>query len=195
MISIESAALWQLVRTTHGLEDAPPPSALVRLQKGWSHGTCFFALSAGTGWRGVFAEHRPWTAILELYDPARVKNTACCKPTIRSWFPAAIVEDMVACAGLDLLMRVAHTVAELGFDGAPDLMLYRRSPPSIWLVEVKSSSDSVRDNQRRMIKRLSAIPGVSCSICCPQNAVKRMASAMAHVAHDGEESASSPSTP
>ena len=84
--------------------------------------------------------------------------------------------------------RIASAVADLGFDGAPDLVLYRAEPPLVWFVEVKSANDRLRDSQKLMLKALSAIAGVRCQVCCPSSALKRMASALAEKDSSEEES-------
>ena len=55
------------------------------------------------------------------------------------------LEDLKACIGAETVMQVAATVADLGFDGAPDLVLYR--PGTLWFVEVKSATDNLREAQ------------------------------------------------
>ena len=61
---------------------------------------------------------------------------------------------LAACVGKELSSQVAATVAEHGYDGAPDLVLYRREPATLWFVEVKSATDSLRENQVKMMKQL-----------------------------------------
>ena len=174
VVSVETAALYQLVQTPGEAEDVPP-EWLSRLQSQWTSGMCVFMHHAKTGWRGCFAEHRLWSAIL-LSGNGAIK-TPYCKPTVRAWLPDAILADLKACVGAELVMTVAATVADMGFDGAPDLVLYHHG--KLWFVEVKSATDNIRESQVQMMKKLSRIKGVDCQVCCPAPARKRMASAMA----------------
>ena len=57
---------------------------------------------------------------------------------------------MKRCLGDDLLKEAAHCIADAGFDGAPDLVLYRRNPPHLWFVEVKSANDRLRSPNDRL---------------------------------------------
>tara|TARA_Y100000748_G_scaffold296528_1_gene289458 strand:+ start:990 stop:1232 length:243 start_codon:yes stop_codon:yes gene_type:complete len=65
-------------------------------------------------------------------------------------------------------------VAEMGFDGALDLVLYHND--TIWFVEVKSATDKLKPHQLRMMQELSKFQNVTCQICCPKSALKRFAS-------------------
>ena len=170
-ISTEATALVQLISTPG--EPQATPHALKCLHATWTSGQCLFLFNPATGWRGTFAEHRLWSALL-LSDGQSIK-TPYCKPVVRAWHPLPILEDLKACLG-ETVEKVASKIAEIGFDGAPDLVLYR--PDALWFVEVKSATDRLRENQVEMIRQLSRIPSVKCSICCPASARKRMAEAM-----------------
>ena len=178
IVSVETVALLQLVKTQGAADVAP--EWLAPLQQSWTSGQCLFVFCAATGWRGCFAEHRLWSAIMLRESSETMLKTPYAKPVVRSWMSPLILDDLAACVGKTLSLQVAATVAEHGYDGAPDLVLYRREPATLWFVEVKSASDSLRENQVKMMKQLSRIAGVHCSVCCPGSALKRMASAMAH---------------
>ena len=173
VVSVETAALYELVQTPGAKEDVP--AWLSQMQSEWTNGMCAFMFNAQTGWRGCFAEHRLWSAILLSADGAI--KTPYCKPTVRAWWPRPILEDLKACIGAEVVMKAAATVAELGFDGSPDLVLYR--PGTLWFVEVKSATDNMREAQVQMMKKLARIEGVQCQVCCPASARKRMAAVMA----------------
>lgn len=173
VVSVETMALLQLIQSPGAPESVP--DWLRQLQATWTSGMALFAFHPQTGWRATFAEHRLWSAIL-LRDGGVIK-TPYCKPTVRGWYAPVILDDLTACVGASLMSHVAATVAHHGFDGAPDLVLYR--PSTLWLVEVKSTNDALRDSQVEMLKHLSRI--VSCQICCPPSARKRMADAMSHL--------------
>ena len=178
VVSVEAVALLQLVQTTPGAADVAP-EWLAPLQQSWASGQCFFVFCAATGWRGCFAEHRLWSAVTLRESSGTILKTPYAKPVVRSWMAPLILDDLAACVGKALSSQVAATVAEHGYDGAPDLVLYRREPATLWFVEVKSATDSLRENQVNMMKQLSKIAGVHCSVCCPGSALKRMASAIA----------------
>ena len=184
VVSVETAAVLQLVQTTPGAADVAP-EWLAPLEQSWASGLCFFVFCAQTGWRGCFAEHRLWSAVVLRETSGTTLKTPYAKPVVRSWVAPPILDDLAACVGQALVTQVATAVAELGFDGAPDLVLYRREPPTLWFVEVKSATDSLREAQVQMMKQLSRIKGVRCSVCCPASALKRMASAMAQ--HDSSD--------
>ena len=178
VVSVEAVTLLQLVQTTAGAADVAP-EWLAPLQQSWASGQCFFLFCAATGWRGCFAEHRLWSAVTLRESSGAILKTPYAKPIVRSWMAPFILDDLAACVGKALCSQVAATVADQGYDGAPDLVLYRREPATVWLVEVKSATDSLRENQVKMMKQLSKIAGVHCSVCCPSSALKRMASAIA----------------
>jgi len=176
VVSVEAVALLQLTRTTPGTADGA--EWLTALQGSWVSGQCLVVVCADTGWRGCFAEHRLWSAVVLREAHGGMLKTPYARPTVRAWMAPVLLDDLAACVGRELVARVAATVAEQGYDGAPDLVLYRRDPPTLWFVEVKSATDSLRDNQVAMMRRLARLPGVRCSVCCPASARKRLASAM-----------------
>lgn len=171
-MSVEAAALYQLVQSP-STDDQPPVSAPIWIQdleQSWTHQMSLFMFNSQTGWRGCFAEHRLWSSL--LLENTDIK-TPYAKPTIRSWFPIQILNDFRDCVGEDLALEVASKVAEMGFDGAPDLVLYCHD--IIWFVEVKSATDKLKPHQLRMMQELSKIRKVTCQICCPKSALKRLA--------------------
>ena len=172
VVSVEAIALEQLVRTPG--ESDPIPEWLPHLACTWTAGQCLFMWGTETGWRGCFSEHRMWSSFL-LTKNAHVK-TPYPKPTVRGWFPQCILDDLTACVGEEVVLEVALTISRLGFDGSPDLVLYRKG--CLWLVEVKSDTDRLRETQAEMLSQLSAIEKVKCSICCPAAARKRMLATM-----------------
>ena len=178
VVSVEAAALFQFVSSTVGAAAAVPPS-LTHLASTWASGQCLFVFDAANGWRGAFSEHRMWSSVLLRKE--RSIKTPYPAPTVRGWFPAAILDDLVHCVGAAAVERVAATVAACGFDGAPDLVLWNANG-ALTLVEVKTGSDRLHDAQARMLAQLSRLEGVSCHVCCPAAARKRMAAAM--TAHD-----------
>ena len=143
VMSVEAAALYQLMSSPG--EPEAIPDWLTQLQASWTSGQCLFMFNPETGWRGCSAEHKLRSAVL-LADAKPIK-TPYCKPHVRAWFPPAILDDMKMCVGAELVSQVASTIASLGFDGAPDLVLYRKS--TLWFVEVKSTTDSLREAQVR----------------------------------------------
>ena len=56
VVSVETAALYELVQTPGAKEDVP--EWLAQLQSEWTSGMCTFMFNTQTGWRGCFAEHR-----------------------------------------------------------------------------------------------------------------------------------------
>lgn len=179
-MSVEAAALHQLVQT--GPEKyVPKADWLCRLQQTWYHHMSLFMFDTRTGWRGCFAEHRLWSSLLYHTNEHRERDpnvkTPYAVPTIRGWFPKEILTDFEECVGTALARKIAATVARMGFDGAPDLVLYN-SEPMVWFVEVKSATDTLKDKQVQMMQALSEIEHVKCQICCPQSALKRFASVM-----------------
>ena len=175
-ISIEAAALFQLVNTLQNLSPLEPPTWLQTLQNTWTHSMCLFMFNTANGFRGIFAEHRFWAALLlhKQQDKKGLK-TPYSVPLIRSWCHTAILDDFTACVGDDVAMRIAQAVAQQNFDGAPDLLLYSPNTTVIWMVEVKSSTDTLKPKQLAMLQALSCLPYVSCQICCPQSVKAKFA--------------------
>ena len=176
VVSVEAAALYELVQAPG--ERAALPAPLAALQATWAAGACLLMACEATGWRGLFAEHRVWTALLGG------GKTPYPLPAIRGWYPPAVLADLRACVGEARLARLARLVARHGFDGAPDLLLY--APGRLRLVEVKSATDRVTDAQRAMLAALARHADVR--ICCPSSARKRMPTVTPH-SSDSEESA------
>ena len=170
--SVEAAALFQLVQTS----GAPDRSThLESLRDTWASGQCLVMHLPLTGWRGCFAEHRLWSAV--LVSKGKTTKTPHAKPMVRAWAPTLLLEDLMECIGEEVVHRVASKVAELGFDGAPDLLLYRRTPATLWFVEVKSATDNLRPNQVAMLRELERLSDarclVRCKVCCPAETRKR----------------------
>jgi hypothetical protein len=182
VVSVECIALQQLIQETEGTPEATP-EWLTRLASTWTSNQVLFMHNSSTGWRGIFAEHRLWSSLL-LSENASVK-TPHSKPTVRAWAPSPILDDMKACVGKETIAEVAQTIAEMNFDGAPDLVLYRND--QLWFVEVKSSTDHLRQSQVEMLTRLKRIGKVTCSICCPNAARKRMAATMEAFTESSDE--------
>ena len=172
IISVETVALMQLTETAGSPEFTP--CWLSHLASTWTSGQCLFMHNGATGWRGCVSEHRLWSAYLLRHGEAI--KTPYSKPTVRAWVPDAVLDDLIECVGAATVDRVATTISELGFDGAPDLVLWTRC--QLWLVEVKSASDRLRDTQSQMLKELSRLDHVTCSVCCPEAARKRMLATM-----------------
>jgi hypothetical protein len=172
-MSVEAAALYQLVQTPN--RHTPVPNWLKELEQTWTHQMSLFMFDSQTGWRGCFAEHRLWSSLLLQINSSEIK-TPYAKPNVRAWFPVQVLNDFKECVGSDLALKIATKIAELGFDGAPDLILYHEN--RIWCVEVKSANDKLKPHQLRMMQELSKFPNVTCQICCPKSALKRFASVM-----------------
>ena len=168
VVSVEATALYQLVTQTAGASEETP-AWLQKLQGEWTAGMALVLFCKATGWRGAFAEHRLWSCIL-LREGGAVR-TPYAKAVVRGWFPPAILADLDACVGKNKVAKVASAIAEMGFEGAPDLCLWRRN--ELWLVECKSANDQVKEVQRRMIQRLWKL-GVRCQLCAPKSALKRL---------------------
>lgn len=176
-MSVEAAALYQLIKTPNPNHVISVPHWISDLEQSWTHNTSLFMLDSQTGWRGCFAEHRLWSSlILHMSSNKPDLKTPYAKPCVRSWFPVHVLDDFQECVGSELAFRVAMKIAEMGFDGAPDLVLYHKS--TIWFVEVKSATDKLKPHQLRMMQELSQISNVTCQICCPKIALKRFASVM-----------------
>lgn len=175
-ISIEAAALFELVQSIQNCPSADTPRWLETLQDTWLHNMCLFMFNSANGVRGVFAEHRFWAALLlHKHKNRQGLKTPYSVPQIRSWCPAEILDDFTACVGNEVAMQVALTVANQNFDGAPDLLLYSPNASVIWFVEVKSSTDTLKSNQLAMMQALSSLGNVTCQICCPQSARSKFA--------------------
>ena len=185
VISTEAKALLQLLQETPGAPEATP-AWLTRLGATWTSDQCLFVHNAATGWRGAFAEHRLWSAIL-LGENASVK-TPHARPTVRGWFPPPILDDLKACLGEETVAEVAAAVADVGFDGAPDLVLY--SHGQLRFVEVKSATDHLGAAQVAMLTRLARIEKASVEICAPRAAQKRLLATMEALADTDEEESS-----
>ena len=179
VVSVEAAALLELVAMPGTPECLP--GWLTSLQATWCSGQCLFGMNTATGWRACFAEHRLWSAL--LLEAGSAIKTPHCKAVVRGWYPVVILEDLKHCVGRELLQTVASTVAEYGFDGAPDVVSYR--PGGVLrLVEVKSGNDALKPAQTKMLSTLARIPGVSCHVCGPASALKRVAATMLDDASD-----------
>lgn len=185
VVSVEAAALLQLVALTPGTP-CPTPAPLAAMQGTWSAGMCLVAFASRTGWRGAFAERRLWSAVL-LSEGADDAGTTCCKPAVRGWYPAAVLDDLRGCVGAELVSTAARTIAARGFDGAPDLVLWHGAPPALWCVEVKSATDRLRAAQVKMLDALSRLPNVRCTVCGPASALKRAADDLARGDGSGDE--------
>ena len=148
-------ALHQLLLETHGAPEATP-EWLTRLEATWTSDQCLFMYNADTGWRGCFAEHRLWSSVL-LRENTSVK-TPHAKPTVRAWFPSPILDDLATCVGHEIIATVAAVVADMGYDGSPDLVVYR--PDRLRLIEVKSATDHLKGPQVEMLSRLARIDKV-----------------------------------
>ena len=111
----------------------------------WAHGQCLVLCNPSTGWRGVFAEHRLWSSIL-LRAGGAIK-TPYPPPVVRGWFPTHVLDDVSLCLGEAKILALARRVAALGFDGAPDLVLYR--PGKLAFVEVKSATHHQKSRVHR----------------------------------------------
>lgn len=172
MMSVEGAALFQLVHMAGNADTTPP--WLESLRNTWTQKMCLFMFNPITGWKGCFAEHRLWSAVLYRISKNRESlKTPYSVPAIRSWFTEDTLNDLIDCVGQELVMEVANIVAQHNFDGAPDLVLYRRNPVTLMLVEVKSANDKMRKEQVDLLRKLSNIDGVVCKICCHRSAIKR----------------------
>ena len=172
VVSVEAAALMELLRELRGTPEES--GALDRLSETWSYGQCLVAFSPRTGWRGCFAEHRLWSSV--LHAAGKTTRTRYCKPVVRAWFPPLVLDDLRACVGEALVARVAAVVADHGFDGAPDLVLYRHGV--LRFVEVKSATDHLKEAQVRMIQALTELDGVEVQLCCPRASRKRFATVL-----------------
>lgn len=175
-MSVEAAALHQLVQSEkHSSHEISVPKWMIDLEQTWTHQMSLFMFDSQTGWRGCFAEHRLWSSLI-LHMKIDIPNlkTPYAKPTVRGWFSAEVLNDFQECVSPELAEIVATKIAEMGYDGAPDLVLYHQG--TIRFVEVKSANDKLRPHQLRMMQELSKIPNVICQICCPKTALKRFAS-------------------
>lgn len=169
VISIEAAVLLQLVRT-HTSQGEQTPLKLHTLQDNWCANMCFFVSCSETGWRGCFSEHRLWMALTPIANRTRSYPA----PVVRGWFSPSILEDIVDCIGKDVVGSILNILEKLGHDGLPDLVLYRRFPPMLWFVEVKSERDNLTNAQIAMMNRLSTVPGVCCQVCVPPSGRNRI---------------------
>lgn len=183
-MSVEAAALYELIQTSGSPSNNA--SLVESLRSKWYHQMSLFMMNVQTGWRGCFAEHRLWSSIIVNAKDTTKLKTPYSIPQVRGWFASEILQDFEYCVGSELMWTVTRKIAEMGFDGAPDLVLYRADPATIWFVEVKSATDQLRETQTKMMQALSKIPNVQCHICCPKNALKRFASAMRNTDHGSD---------
>ena len=170
--SVEAAALHQLVTDQATAVPVPISDALLNLRNTWRSGHSLFMTTA-SGWRGCFAEHRLWSALILFMGLDKTLKTPYSIPEVRGWFSSEVLRDMRECLGDDMITETIQTITELGFDGAPDLCMYHPNPPRLRFIEVKSETDRLRDTQTKMLQRLQTLPNVSCEICCPRSALKR----------------------
>lgn len=180
-MSVEAAALYQIIQDCDEKlekveEQQSIPTWLQKLKNDWHHPMSLFMFNESSGWRGCFAEYRLWSALLYRNHQKAQLKTPYAVPIIRSWFPPEVLHDFEQSVGLEFAMMVANTVARMHYDGAPDIVLYRADYPKICFVEVKSASDTLKEDQIKMMQALSEIPNVECQICCPKQAMKRFAS-------------------
>jgi hypothetical protein len=176
LVSVEAAALYQLVQEADGggsEGDAAGCAALARaLHAEWVHGMCAVMTCEATGWRGCFAEHRIWSALLRRHDADAALRTPHAHSVVRGWYPPVVLDDLEACVGRVTALDVARRVADLDFNGAPDLLLYRRG--RLRFVEVKSASDRFKSEQLAMMRNLLAVPGATYEICAPRRHLARL---------------------
>lgn len=177
VISVEAMALVEILSAQPtAVSTLPPPLVDVN----WLSGQCFFA--SANGWRGLVSEHRLWSTLL-LHAGHDIK-TPYPPPVVRSFVPIRILQDFTTCITNN--MEIAQMVSSLGFDGAPDLILYCHG--RLLCVEVKSGNDNLRENQVKMLKALSRFDNVTCQVCCPATANKRLASALKQASLSGTDS-------
>ena len=176
-MSVEAAALFQLVQQEKNETTFPVPAWLTKLKTNWTQHMSFFIFNNKNGWRGCFAEHRLWSSLIMINKNNEKGDlnlkTPYAIPTIRSWFHIDVLNDFIQCVGNETASKIANVVAEMGYDGSPDLVLYNETSPIIWFVEVKSATDRLKENQIKMMQKLSELSNVVCQICCPRSAVKR----------------------
>lgn len=183
VVSVEAIALLQLMQAEGETDETF--EWIEQMKDEWRKGQCLFTVNVNTGWRGFYSEHRIWSAILLIEDA--VVKTPYCKPVIRSWFTSEIIQDIKNCVGEETILKVANTIAQHNFDGAPDLVMYHKNPPVLRFIEVKSATDRLSEAQLTMIKHLQQIPLVECQICGSPSALKRCAKIMTFDFSDSSE--------
>jgi hypothetical protein len=174
--AVETKAVETKAVETKVAEITSIPDWLIKLKTAWHHPMSLFMLNERNGWRGCFAEHRLWSAVLYRNREKAQLKTPYAVPIIRSWFSPEVLNDFEQSVGVKFAMTVAHTIARMNYDGAPDLVLYHAAYQKIYFVEVKSATDTLKENQIKMMQALSDIPNVDCKICCPKQAIKKFAS-------------------
>ena len=180
LMSVEAAALYQLVSPKRLVEagDASRPyhsggeerqddwqgdpqmlpDAIARykaLSRSWSAGMNLVMACPNSGWRGCYAEKRLWLAVSLRMGHSELVKTDYALSSVRSWFPAEVLDDLIACASHKTLLRLAKIVSDHKFEGAPDLVLWR--PGSLRIVEVKSQLDDLKDAQVTMLTALARV--------------------------------------
>jgi len=181
VVSVEAAALHELLEGEgEGRASSSPPLLpewMRSMEREWVSGQCLFACSARTGWRGCYAEHRLWSALLLDEGEGASLRTPYAKPSVRAWFPRAVLDDLRECVHRDAAVRLAQVVRKHGFHGAPDLFLYHPNGRRCWFVEVKSATDTLSGAQLVMLRALRSA-GARCDVMCPQQARAKMSDVM-----------------
>jgi hypothetical protein len=176
LVSVEAAALYQLVQEADGGGDGGDAAGCAALASAlhaeWVHGMCAVMACEATGWRGCFAEHRIWSALLRRHDADARLRTPHAQSVVRGWYPPVVLDDLEACVGTVTALDVARRVADLQFNGAPDLLLYRRG--RLRFVEVKSASDRFKPEQLAMMRNLLDVPGATYEVCAPRRHLARL---------------------
>ena len=147
VVSVEAVALLQLVRTTPGTADDGVSEWLAALQGSWVSGQCLVVVCADTGWRGCFAEHRLWSAVVLREAHGGTLKTPYARPTVRAWMAPVLLDDLAACVGRELVAQDAATVADRATTGRPTMLA------ATLHLFVEASHRQPRDNQVAMMRR------------------------------------------
>lgn len=129
----------------------------------WHSNTCVCA--ARGAWRGVVAEYRLWCAMYWFLKPSDVPapDLEATVPIVKGWYPTAVLRDLVECVTPAKVHALLAAIAANAYLGSPDLVLWH-ADGHIQFVEVKSSSDQLREAQRGMLAALAKLAPVT--ICC-----------------------------
>ena len=151
-VSVEAASLIKLLMSKETVADAPEWSFSSR------DGMCFAA--AFNGWRGAIAEFRLWVALWWHLEPALPRpEVEATGPMIRAWYDVEVLNDFVKCMGMARVLELMSIVADNGYLGSPDLVLWKMG--AVEFAEIKSSTDALRPEQDRCLRHLARLASTS----------------------------------
>ena len=156
-VSVEAAALIRLLRGKSG--------NLPFNKVSWHDSTVFVCMCGN--WRGCVSEYRLWCSLyyfIEVKEGDGIPrpDMEAHLPLITGWYPERVLSDIVSCVGERLILKLLKLESESGYEGAPDLCIWTEG--HVEFGEVKSSTDSIRQNQVKLIRELRKV--AKCAIYC-----------------------------